>query len=59
MEQKFKIKDVDRLIFLMEEICILSNKLRPEDTGHIHTAISVLNERVSEVRGKLSNETRA
>ena len=40
------IKEVDRLIFLMEEIAILQSKLRPEDTGHIHTTISTLQNRV-------------
>ena len=48
------IKEVDRLIFLMEEIAILQSKLRPEDTGHIHTAISTLQNRVGEIRNGLA-----
>ena len=44
------IKEVDRLIFLMEEIAILQSKLRPEDTGHIYTTISTLESRVEEVK---------
>ena len=47
------IKEVDRLIFLMEEIAILQSKLRPEDTGHIHTTISTLQSRVEEIRDNL------
>jgi len=48
------IKEVDRLIFLMEEISILQSKLRPEDTGHIHTTISTLQNRVEEIRNGLA-----
>jgi len=48
------IKEVDRLIFLMEEIAILQSKLRPEDTGHIHTTISTLQNRVEEIRNGLA-----
>ena len=48
------IKEVDRLIFLMEEIAILQTKLRPEDTGHIHTTISTLQNRVEEIRNGLA-----
>jgi len=49
------IKEVDRLIFLMEEIAILQSKLRPEDTGHIHTTISTLQNRVEEIRNGLAD----
>ena len=49
------IKEVDRLIFLMEEIAILQSRLRPEDTGHIHTTISTLQNRVEEIRNGLSD----
>ena len=49
------IKEVDRLIFLMEEIAILQSKLRPEDTGHIHTTISTLQSRVEEIRNNLAD----
>ena len=47
------VKDTDRLIFLMEEIGILEKKLQPHDTGHIHTAISVLKDRVQEVKTQI------
>ena len=49
------VKDIDRLIFLMEEIAILQSKLRPEDTGHIHTTISTLQNRVEEIRSGLAD----
>ena len=48
------VKEVDRLIFLMEEIAILQSKLRPEDTGHIHTTISTLQSHVEEIRNGLA-----
>jgi len=41
---------VDRLQILLEEVSILKSRLQPHDTGHIHTAISVLNERIDEVK---------
>ena len=49
--------DVDRLIFLVEEISILKNKILEHDTGHIHTAINVLEHRVNEIKEKFDNET--
>ena len=33
---------------LRREIDILRNRLQPEDTGHLHTAIRVLEERLNE-----------
>ena len=44
------VKEVDRLVFLMEEIAILKTKIQPEDTGHIYTTISTLESRVEEVK---------
>ena len=48
------VKEVDRLVFLMEEISILKSRLQPEDTGHIHTTISTLESRVEEIRNNLA-----
>tara|TARA_B100000214_G_C23562694_1_gene443618 strand:+ start:309 stop:482 length:174 start_codon:yes stop_codon:yes gene_type:complete len=44
------VKEVDRLVFLMEEIAILKTRIQPEDTGHIYTTISTLESRVEEVK---------
>ena len=46
---------------LREEINILNERLQPHDTGHIHTTISTLEERVREIseeleRNKLDDE---
>ena len=46
-------KEIDRLVILMEEIAILKSRLRPHDTGHIHTTISTLESRVEEIRNNL------
>ena len=47
------MKNTDRLIFLMEEIAHLEKQLQPHDTGHIHTAISVLRRRVQDVKSEI------
>ena len=49
------IKEVDRLVFLMEEIAVLKTKIRPEDTGHIYTTISTLESRVEEIRNNIAD----
>ena len=46
---------------LREEINVLKERLQPTDTGHIHTTISTLEERVQEIneeleRNKLDDE---
>ena len=48
------VKEVDRLVMLMEEIAILKSRLQPHDTGHIHTTISTLESRVEEIRNDLA-----
>ena len=47
------IKEIDRLVMLMEEIAILKSRLQPHDTGHIHTTINTLESRVEEIRNSL------
>jgi len=47
------MSDVDRLLILVDEINIIKSKLKPQATGHLHTAISVLNERVDEIRNQI------
>ena len=48
-----ELSDVDRLVFLMEEIAIIESRFQPEDTGHLRTAVGVLKERVIEVKEKI------
>jgi len=47
---------IDHMFALMNEVRILVGRLRPEDTGHIHTTIDTLNERVDEIKHELSKE---
>jgi len=39
---------------LIDEINHLKTLLKPEDTGHIHTTISVLEERVEEIQSSFN-----
>lgn len=43
--------DHDHVKALELEIAILKARLQPYDTGHIHTAISVLEARIAEILG--------
>jgi hypothetical protein len=45
---------MDHMFALMEEVRVLVGRLEPRDTGHIHTTINVLNDRVEELRRGLS-----
>jgi len=49
-------KELNHLVHLKDEINYLKSLLRPEDTGHIHTTISVLENRVEEITQKLAKE---
>tara|TARA_B100001287_G_scaffold14242_1_gene10727 strand:- start:1964 stop:2143 length:180 start_codon:yes stop_codon:yes gene_type:complete len=44
------LSDIDRIVMLMEEIAIAQSKLQPTDTGHIHTAINYMRNRVEEIK---------
>ena len=40
---------------LREEINVLKERLQPHDTGHIHTTINTLEERVQEIKRQIDN----
>jgi len=44
---------LDQLEFLYKEIKIAESRLQPHDTGHINTAISWMNHRVSEIKKEI------
>lgn len=46
----------DHIITLQIEIAVLKSRLQPTDTGHLHTAISVLEDRVTELQEKFFGE---
>tara|TARA_B100001063_G_scaffold197490_1_gene189756 strand:- start:640 stop:849 length:210 start_codon:yes stop_codon:yes gene_type:complete len=59
MERKKRMsrsKDLNHLVHLKDEINELKTRIRPEDTGHIHTTIGVLEGRVEELTKSLSEE---
>ena len=51
-----KKEKMNHMFALMNEVKILVGRLQPENTGHIHTTIDTLNERVEEIKHELSKE---
>ena len=49
-------KELNHLVHLKDEINHLRSLLKPEATGHIHTTIGVLEQRVEEITMKLTKE---
>ena len=47
------LTNIDKLIMLMDEIAIAKSRLEPHDTGHIHTSINWLQQRVEEIKKEL------
>ena len=48
-------KELNHLVHLKDEINHLKSLLKPEDTGHIHTTISTLEERVKEINKRIED----
>ena len=40
---------------LQEEIGVLKDRIQPHDTGHIHTTINTLEERVQEIKQQIDD----
>ena len=47
---------MSHMLALMEEVRVLVGRLEPHDTGNIHTAVNVLNDRVEEIRHQLTKK---
>jgi hypothetical protein len=47
---------LDHMLALKDEIEILKTKIKPSCTGHIHTTISTLENRVKEITEELKNK---
>ena len=47
------IVTVDKIIVLVEEIGVLKSRYKEEDTGHLRTAVTVLENRVQELRDRV------
>ncbi len=48
-------KDINRIAHLKDEINLLRSRLKPSATGHLHTTIGVLEERVKEMQKQLDD----
>ena len=46
---------VDKIIVLMQEIAVLKSRYTEHDTGHLRTAVSVLENRVQELKERVHN----
>ena len=44
---------VDKILVLMEEIAVLKSRFEDHDTGHLRTAVSVLENRIKELRDRI------
>ncbi len=44
-----------KILILEDEIKVLERRILPEDTGHIHTTIRVLTDRIEELRSQLNS----
>ena len=44
------------MLALTEEINVLTQRIKPQATGYIHTTINTLRGRVNEIKEELSNE---
>ncbi len=53
-EHKTLINDIVRISVLEEEIAYYKTLLRTHDTGHIHTTIGFLSQRLSNLKGELA-----
>ena len=52
-----RVRDIiDTIKVLRKEVEVLTKRLRPAGTGHLHTAIGVINGRIDEMIGELVNE---
>ena len=44
---------VDKIMVLMEEISVIKSRYTDHDTGHLRTAVSVIETRVKELRDRI------
>lgn len=58
MIDRSRSTDVEKIIILMEEIAILKSRIKPQATGHLYTAINVIQERVLELQDKVEKDLR-
>jgi len=49
-------KLLNHLVHLKDEIAELKSRIQPEDCGHLHTTVNVLEERVEEIKKELESQ---
>ena len=47
---------MNHLVHLKDEVNVLKMRLKPSATGHLHTTISVLEERIKEVEKEIKKD---
>lgn len=57
MDEELKDR-MEHMNFLLKEIRILEKRIKPTDTGYIHTTINTLEQRVKEIQEEILNEQR-
>ena len=50
-----KNETLDHMLALTEEVNILTQRIEPHDTGHIHTTINTLRDRIGELKKELKD----
>jgi len=53
MNNEWNQTTVEKIIILMEEIAVLESRFEDHDTGNLRTAVSVLKNRVLELKDRI------
>ena len=53
MNNEWNQSTVEKIIMLMEEIAVLESRFKDHDTGNLRTAVSVLKNRVLELKERI------
>ena len=53
MSNEWNQTTVEKIIMLMEEVAVLESRFKDHDTGNLRTAVSVLKNRVLELKSKI------
>ena len=46
-------KLLEHMVMLMREIQIIKSRIEPQDCGHMHTTVNLLESRVEEIKNQL------
>tara|TARA_Y100000310_G_C20099479_1_gene542036 strand:- start:292 stop:510 length:219 start_codon:yes stop_codon:yes gene_type:complete len=51
-----KNEKLNHMLALTEEVNVLTQRIKPQATGYIHTTISTLRDRIKELKGELTDK---